>query len=548
MIKNKILTITLSTILASCGGETNEASQKKTQNIDISPAYGDTLIDASIGEVSVLVPWIATDAPSHAISGQIYDALLRYDKDLNLIGNLAKKWEVSSDNLSITFHLHNNIQWADEKPLTAHDVMASFEAITSPQTRTPYAGDYQMVERAEVINDYTFKVTYAEPFAPALASWATLSILPKHILDKTESVHDSSLMKEPVGSGPYTLKSWKVGKEVEMTANQNYFRGKPYIEGLRTRLITDTDAQFLELKSGKLDMMGLKPLQYTRLTDRKSFTDKFNKYRYLSNGYTYMGFKLDHPIFKHKEIRQALSYATPRDEIIQGALMGQGLPMAGVFKPGTWAYNDNLKPYPYNPGKAKAMLQNAGWSDTDGDGIIDKDGKPFKFTVITNQGNDVRKATAEIMQQAFSKIGVEMNIQIQEWSTFIENTINGRDFEAFILGWSLSAEPDPYDIWHSSKTGEREFNIVGFNNPAADEHMVKARKTFDQATRKQHLDAFQEILHDEQPYLFLYAPYSLIAISNRVHGIAPAPAGISYNQTEWFVPKALQIHKNSITP
>lgn len=552
-----LLTFCALTLLACSNNETEtkevQTTEKKEQDDArfTTPVKGDMLVDASISEASILIPWIATDQASHAISSQVYDTLLTYDKNLSLIGKLAQSWDVSDDNLSITFHLRDDVQWSDGQKFTSADVLKSYQVITAPTTRTPYAGDFELVEKVETPDALTFKVTYKEPFSPALSSWATFSILPKHLLDKAEDIHTSDLATKPMGTGPYMLEKWKNGEDVVMQANPTHFKHEPYITKLRTRLITDADAQFLELKSGRVDMMSLKPIQFTRMTNTAKFNEKFQKVKYLGNGYTFMGFKLDHPLFKDKKVRQALSYATPREELIQGALLGEGLPIASIFKPGTWANNEKLTPYPYDMEKAKALLQEAGFEDTNGNGIIDKeiDGKrqEFEFTVVTNQGNDTRKATAEIMQQAFKKIGIKMDIQVQEWSTFIENTINKRQFESFILGWSLSVEPDPYDIWHSSKTGEREFNIIGFNNTEADKLIEKARRTFDQAERKAYLDRFQEILHDEQPYLFLYAPYTLLAISKRVQNIEPAPAGIGYNQEDWFVPKHLQVYKESMT-
>jgi peptide/nickel transport system substrate-binding protein len=243
-------------------------------------------------------------------------------------------------------------------------------------------------------------------------------------------------------------------------------------------------------------------------------------------------------------VRQALSYAAPRTALIRGVLLDQGEPITSPFKPGTWAYNNSLAPYPYDLVKAKSLLAEAGWADTNADGILDKNGHPFAFTVVTNQGNDQRIKTAEILQYAFKQLGIDMKIQVQEWATLIENTINARAFEAIILGWSMSVEPDPFDVWHSSKTGPREFNFISFNNPEADRLMTHARQTFNQTERKKHLDQFQTILHDEQPYLFLFAPYSLVAVHKRVKGIVPMPAGISYNSTDWYVPTTQQLYPN----
>jgi len=536
----------LSLSLIACSSE-EEAPKLGKYDAKGVEAKGDILVDATIGEASNLIPWVASDKPSHDVIANIYDSLIKYDKDLNLVPQLAESWEISEDNLSITFKIRKGVEWSDGTPFSVADVMASYQTIIAPTTITPYAGDYQMVQKAEIVNGKDFKVTYAEPFSPALASWSALAILPKHLLDKEKDLSKSELKTKPMGTGSYILKNWQRGQEVILEANPTHFEHEPWISKTRTRLITDLDAQFLELKAGKIDMMGLKPLQYTRLTNGKEFTDRYAKYNYLGSGYTYMGFKLTHPLFEDKLVRQALSFATPREDIVAGVLLGQGLPIACPFKPGTWAYNEQLSPYPYNLEKAKTLLTQAGWVDTDGDGIIDKDGRAFSFTVMTNQGNDQRIKTAEIMQQAFKQVGIEMAIQTQEWSTFIENTINKRQFEAFILSWSLSVEPDPYDIWHSSKTGEREFNIIGFDNKEADDMMVKARRTFDQVERKQYLDRFQEILHDEQPYLFLYAPYALVALHKRFKNVAPAPAGIAYNFIDWYAPAEQQLYKAAMT-
>lgn len=525
-------------LLQACG----ESETANTQDYTApgTPTSGDMYVSASLGDATSLVPVLAGEASASAIAGYLYNSLLKYDKNLSLVGDLAEKWVVSDDNLSITFTLRQGVNWHDGKPFTAQDVLATYQAVINPNTRTPYAGDYQRVVSAEVIDDHTFKVTYAEPFAPALSSWAGLHILPAHIITNEADFNETSLKTQPVGTGPYILEKWNRDKDVILVANPNYFEGAPLIQKVRIRVIPDQDTQFLELKAGHIDSMGLKPLQFTRLTEKPEFTDRYAKYKYLSNGYTYLGFNLKNPLFADKNVRQALSFATPREQIIQGVLHGQGEPITGVFKPGTWAYNATLTPYPYTPAKAKELLDKAGWVDSDGDGIRDKDGQPFAFTVITNQGNDQRIKTAEILQQAYADIGVKLTIQVQEWSTFVENTLHPRAFEAIILGWSLSVEPDPYDIWHSSKQGPREFNIIGFEHAAADRLMEQARVTFDQAQRKAYLDDFQAILHEEQPYLFLYAPYALVALHKRFKNVEPAPAGISYNFEDWYVPESQQ--------
>ena len=498
---------------------------------------GDRIDQAMLGDASNLVPFLSGDSASGEISSYLYNALLSYDANLNLRGELAEKWTIGDGGKSITFTLKPGLRFSDGSPLTSADVLATFRAITDPDTKTAYAGDYLLVTAAEAPDSRTFVVHYAEPFVPALSSWAGLSILPAREIAKTKSINDTALKEHPVGSGPYMLAKWRRGQDILLTANPHSFQ-HPTIAQYHYRIIPDDDTQFMELKAGNLDLAGLKPLAYNRLTDKPWFTSSYIKLRYLSNGYTYMGFNLKNPLFADKRVRQALSYAIDRQGLINAVLFGQGLPLEGVFKPGTWAYNGKLAPFPYTPEKARQLLAEAGWRDTDGDGILDKNGTPFRFAVTTNQGNDARLKSAQVMQKFFRDVGVQMDIRVQEWSTFVGTTIRNRDFEAILLGWSLSAEPDPYDIWHSSKTKPDEFNIIGFSNPEADKLMDLARHEFNQPRRKEYLDRFQEILHDEQPYLWLYAPYSLLAVHKRVVGIAPAPAGIGYNQPDWYVPAA----------
>jgi len=217
--------------------------------------------------------------------------------------------------------------------------------------------------------------------------------------------------------------------------------------------------------------------------------------------------------------------------------MGAGQVANGPFKPGTWAHNPKLKPYPYDPKKAREMLAELGWKDSDGDGILDKNGQKFEFTLLTNQGNDARAKTAEIIQKRLAVVGISVKIRVVEWASFIKEFINKRRFDAVLLGWTISPDPDPYDIWHSSKTKPQEFNFIGYNNPEVDELLLKGRKTFDIKERSKLYFKLQEILAYDQPYTFLYVPDALPVIHARFKGIQPETAGIFHNFIKWYVPE-----------
>lgn len=532
----------LLTILTSC--TTPSASNPEPPSLTPEmPAYGDTIVVGSIGEPTVLIPMLAGDSPSHEVAGLVFNGLVKYDKDLTLIGDLAESWDISKDGLTITFHLRKGVRWTDGVEFTAEDVLFGYKTIIDEKTPTAYSEDFKQVKKADVLDKYTFRVTYEKPFAPALSSWGNLTVLPGHLLEGKD-ITKSELGRNPIGMGPFKFVKWTPGQELLLEANPDYFEGRPYIQRYIYRIIPDLATMFLELQAGGIDWMGLTPIQYTRQTNTPYFKREFKKYRYPVAAYTYMGFNLKHPWFKDIKIRQAIAYSIDKGEIVDGVLFGLGNPSTGPYVPNTWPYNPNVKRYEYNPEKARRLLNEAGWRDTDGDGILDKDGRPFEFTILTNQGNSLRVRTATIIQWRLGMMGIKVNIRTLEWSTFINEFIDKRRFEVVILGWSIGLDPDQYDIWHSSKTKEKEFNFVSYSNPEVDELLEKGRRTFDIDKRKRAYYRIQEILAEEVPYIFLYVPDATPIVHARFHGIDPAPIiGMGYNIHKWYVPEGMQRHR-----
>ncbi|MBI4772727.1 MAG: peptide-binding protein [Deltaproteobacteria bacterium] len=540
-------------IFLSCG-QKEEASEPSVQNPATQessppepakavgePAYGDALVEGSIGDASNLIPMLSSDSSSHAIAGLVYNGLVKYDKDINLVGDLAEKWNISEDGTVIDFHLRKGVKWHDGSPFTAEDALFTYKVMIDPKTPTAYADDFLQVQKAELIDSYTMRVTYKRPFAPALASWG-MGVAPKHLLEGKD-ITQSPLVRDPVGTGPYLFERWITGREIVLRANPNYFEGRPYISESKTRIIPDSATMFLELEAGGIDLMGLTPIQYTRQTVSDQWKKRFNKYSYLASAYTYLGYNLEDSKFKDKRVRQAISYAVNKQELIDGVLLGLGEAASGPFKPGTWPYNPDVKPYAYNPERAKELLREAGWEDTDGDGLLDKDGEPFRFTILTNQGNESRQKTGVIIQFSLKAIGIEVQVRTVEWAAFLKEFIDKKKFEAVILGWTIPPDPDLFDVWHSSKTRPSELNFVSYRNEEVDRLIEKSRYTFDREVRKECLYKIQEILAEDQPYTFLYVPQALVAVSSRIRGIEPAPLGIAYNRIKWYVPADQQKYK-----
>ena len=540
MVNNKIiffLPIISFFLLISC-------SKESDQIIDYKDNYlteeGGEIINAMIGEPSNLVAMIAGDSASSAIAANIFNTLIKYDENLNHAPELASKWIISDDQKTITFKLKENLFWADGTPLTSDDVLFTWRLVTDPNTRTPYASDYLLVKDAQTPNKQTFTVTYEQNYAPALDTWASLQILPKHVL-KDEDINNTFFSRKPTGSGYYQLDQWINGQQVTLKRNKNSTQGQALIEKLTSRIIPDTSSQFLELIADNIDLMNINPIQYQRVfPSREDLKQKIGLYKELGNGYTYLGFNLKQAPFNDPKVRQAMNYAINKEEIIKGVLLGLGEAIASPYKPGTRWNNESLSPYPYDPSKALALLKEAGYERNPA-GILVKDGKPFEFEILTNQ-NKQREMTAVLVQRRLKEIGIDVKIRVLEWASFINRFIKTGDFKAVVLGWSLSLDPDQFNIWHSSQQGPGQFNFVGYENPRVDELLELGRRELDNDKREEIYHEFSKLLLEDSPIVYLYAGYGLSAINKRVQGIKkPAPpAGIYQNSYEWFIPQSLR--------
>ncbi|XXJ19380.1 peptide-binding protein [Desulfovibrio caledoniensis] len=520
------------------GGPATPVPPVNPADIPAEPEQGGTLVQPMLGEPSNLITILSSDQPSHTIGGQIYVSLLKYDKDINLVPYAAESYEVLDGGKLLKFKLRQDIYWTDGVQLTADDVEFTYRLTIDPKTPTAYAGNFKLVKEFRKTGKFSFEATYDQPFAKALVSWAT-DILPKHLLEG-ENIVDTKYSRQPVGAGPYMLKEWIAGSRIVLEANPNYFEGKPYIDRLVYRMIPDMGTQFLELKAGNLDMMGLDPLQYLYQTSGPGWDGGFRKFKFLAFGYSFLGFNFKHPFFQDVRVRQAIDYAIDRRELVKGVLYGLGEAANGPYKPGTWQYDTNVKPRAYDPAKARELLAEAGWTDSDGDGWLDKDGKRFAFSIITNQGNTQRIKTGVILQQRLKDIGIQVSLRTVEWAAFVKEFIDKGRFDAIIMGWNILQDPDIYNVWHSSQAVDGGLNFIRYINPELDELLDRGRHLVGEEERKPIYDRVQEILHDEVPYCFLYIPMSLPIVQARIQNIKAAPAGIGYNSEKWWIPRRLQ--------
>ncbi len=509
------------------------------------------LIISSIGDASYLNPVLAQDSASSDINGLVFNGLIKYNRDLQgFVGDLAESWEIRpGPEPEITFHLRRGVLWHDGKPFTAEDVKFTFDKIMDEKTQTVRRSDYELVKKVEVVDPYTFRVSYKQPFSPGLGTWG-IGILPKHLLEK-EDINTSSFNRNPVGTGPFRFVEWVSDEKIVLEANPRYFEGRPHLDRIIYRIIPETSLSEMELLTKGVDYYGVLPHQYRRMSE----IPFLKIYSQPSLAYTYIGYNLRNPLFQDQRVRQALTHAIHREEIVQYVLYGFGKVISGPFPSHLWYYNPHVKPLPYDPQKAKKLLAEAGWQDSDGDGVLDKEGKPFRFKLITNSGNDIRRDVGVLVQRQLRELGIDVIFETYEWSVFLKNFINAKHFDACILGWSLSPDPDDYMIWHSSQI-EKGFNFISYVNPEADRLWEEGRKEYDLERRRKIYWRIHELIAEDQPYTFLFSPIGISALQRKFVLLERDPsgreiyrpiemekAGLMYDLIKWYVPRGIVMEK-----
>jgi len=496
----------------------------------------DAFVSSSIGDARILIPFLADDVSSASACALIYNGLTKVDKDLNVVGDLAERWEVLDDGLTIIFYLRRGVVWHDGEPFTAEDVKFTFRTILDPAVGSPYISAFQDIKDIRVIDDLTVAFEYKQPYAPALLKLG-MGVIPKHLFEGEKDLRKSPYARSPVGTGPYRFSVWKSGQYMVLEENPEYFEHVPGIKRYVTRIIPDQSVEFLELISGEVDSMQLNPYQFRYRSETPEFKKRIAKYKYLAPSYTYIGYNMKDPILSDKRVRKALSYAIDKKQIIDSVLLGLGEDCTGPFRKESVYYDDSVVLYGYDSVRARELLREAGWRDTDADGVLDKDGQEFRIKLVTNQGNQTREDVATIVQSQWGKLGIKTEIQVIAWAAFLDQFVDKKNFQAVILGWSLPLDPDCYTVWHSESSGPGGLNFVSYTDEGVDELIEEGRRQFDPEVRKNIYHRIHRMIAEDAPYTFLFFSYATPAVNKRFKGIEPAPAGISYNFIDWYVPE-----------
>lgn len=483
--------------------------------------FASTLHLAISANPSRLNPILATDSSSSEIAGHIFNGLVKYDKDSKtIIGDLAKKFYFK-DNKTLVFELRKGVKWHDGVEFSSEDVKFTYDFLISKKISSPYSAGFRFVKDVEVVNKYKIKVHYKQPYFKAVETWM-MGIIPKHILKDEKNLMNSKFNIDPIGTGPYKLYQLEHSKNIILRAFDDYYDGRPKIDEISYHVIADPMTRFLMLKSGQLDVGSIEPMQFERQLTPKFFKI-FDIYEKMSLSYTYLGLNLRLEKFKDPRVREALSLAIDRDEIVKILFFDHAEVCSGPFYPTSIAFNKDVKAPKKNLTKAKKLLKEAGYDESN----------PFTFEISTSNSSPVRPYAAQVLQYQLKKAGVIVKLRVMEWQAFLNMVVFPKKFDSVLLGWGLSPSPDPYMFWHSDNDKKGGFNLVGYHNKKMDKMIEESQQTIDKKKLAKKWQKMFKIIVEDNPYLFLYISNSITVINKNIKNVENSPSGIWHNYIKW---------------
>lgn len=507
---------------------------------DETPVPGDWLIDHLNSEPPHLnVLHDASDAYANQLTRFTFESLIERDPaTLEDLPSLATRWEISEDKLTYTFYMDERARFSDGKPVTAHDVKFTYDAIKNPANETADVRNYyESVINAEVVDDLTIRFTCDKPYFKHLDMIGGMPIFPKHVYSEGDfNTHPNN--RHPIGSGPYVFESWTTNQQIVFARNPNYWRPDKagHIEKLVTKVISEDNTAHQALVRRDIDYLEYLPEIWVNQTAKPEFQAAFNRVAQEGRsgyvgGYTYLAWNTRLPQFADKRVRQALTMLLPREDIVREIFYGLGRVHTGPSAYMEPSYDKTIEPWPFDPERAIAQLDEAGWADTNGNGVRDKDGVELEFEYIIPNIIPEYEQIATLFKEQLDAAGVSMQIRPLEWATLIDN-LQKRSFGAVSLAWAVPTNQDPYQVWHSSMA-EQGSNYPGFKSAEVDAILEAARLEFDKDKRNEMYRRLHAIIHEEQPYTFLLSRPRLIAFDKRFQNVNIYSVGMY--PIEWWV-------------
>lgn len=506
-------------------------------------ASGDWLVINLGNEPKVITPFIEKDAYGQTVQNFVLESLVtRNPETMELEPKLAESYTISADGLKLTFRLRPEAIFSDGKPVTADDVLFSFNTIRNPDVDcAPLRSYFGHISQVAKIDDRCVEFVFDEPYFAALEIAGGMSIIPEHVykFQKGEDYNRRGTLL--VGTGPFVVGSWDRGQKIVLERNDKYWTVKPGLDKLLLKFIKNPQAAFQDFQNVQLDSHAPDPDQWVKFSTDNEFLKRAAVYKYLrpDAGYSLLGYNLTRPMFKDKQTRQALTMLIDRTAIIHTFLKDLAVPIVGPFSTISPQNNPQIKPLPYDVEGAQAKLAAAGWKPGV-DGVLVRDGVRFEFELMMGTGSPLLERLANYVKAQLERAGIQMKIAPYEFSVLGQH-LDDRKFAAVFLSWTGSLEEDPFQIWHSSSIADKGSNFIGFRNPESDKLIEAARRTLVEKKRMELWHQWQALIYEEQPYTFMFTSMSRVFINNRFRNSEPFSTGLDY--TYWYVPAAAQKYK-----
>lgn len=468
----------------------------------------------------------------------VLTTLVEYDDDFRPAPYLAESWSVSEADSTLTFHLRDDVYWQDGVPTTAWDVAFTFRRAIDPETAFPNAGYWQFYDpEVEVPDSFTVRF-HVTPHAEMFDAWRFTAIMPRHLLEDVPpaELRRHPFMKRcPVGNGPFRVADYRPEESWTFEASPAFpagLGGRPYLDRVVYRIYDDQTTALADLLTGAMDVYLGAP---TDQVERMRASDAARAEVYPFRSFLFVTWNLRRPPFQDVRVRRALTSALDRREILQGLVGGYGEVINSSVPPFHWAYDPSLSDsLPYDPGRARALLDEAGWRDRDGDGVRENEaGEPFAFTVRYNQGNRLRQDVAEVMQSQLAEVGVRARPRVVEWSTLLHQ-LDDRDFDAVVMSWIPDFRLDDRDIFHSERI-EGDLAWAGLQDTAVDRLIDTLRVI---RSREEALPVWREYqrkILELQPYTFLFATDRVTGVSSRLEDVEADARGELLSVRRWWL-------------
>lgn len=545
--------------ITSNAGETANSASSKIETTETNPkeiSFKDTIVYAMWSSPDGFFnPALSNTTYDGSVNGLIYDSLIGYDEQMNMIPAMAKTWSVSADEKTLTFELRDEMKWHDGKEVTPADVVFTFQSLADQGYTGAYGSTVEGIVGYDEYHNGTqdsisgirvdgqkISIELKDVYAPALMNIGQFGIIPKHIWSTTPVAqwqNASELLSNPIGCGPYKFVEFEEGHHLKLVANDNYFDGPIATKNFIFK-ITSRDSVQVEIENGEVDIAEVSDMKPNDIDDLE--TKGIEIVSFPNNLIQYMGFNLRDERFQDIKVRSAFMHGINRKLMVDALVGGKGQLINTPMIPTGWAYpsESSLNPYEYDVEKAKALLAESGWQDRDSDGILeDENGNDFKVVLTYPSGDKAREDSAPIIQSYMKDLGIDMELEMLEFKATMAKVVGNHEFDMYLMGNSLDSDPDPKPYWHSTamsnEKGVYAWNIAGFKNEKADELMELGLATTDQSKRKTIYNDFGILMNQELPWVTLYSKDIIMAHNPKLRNYTPSTYTRFINVEDWKI-------------